>query len=136
MPRQLRLGFLMTDKSPLNREGVVSVAAVLGFAAIFGIWWSAANPVARLDKIEQTATQLAKDIGITYATIHSHEDLQARLLSDIAELKRRDEEARNLSLTKSQFEAWKTERDMYLSEMMKRMDRIRSDVHDLELRRR
>ena len=124
----------MTDKTPLNREGVVSVAAVLGFAAIFAVWWNAANPSARLDKIEQTAAQLAKDSGITYATIRAHEDLQARLLAQLAVLEKRDEETRALALTRMQFEAWKTERDMYISEMMKRMDRIRSDVHDLELR--
>ena len=124
----------MATQPAFSRDNFISIGAVIAFVAALTIWWQITDPKARLDKVEQTAIDLSNKITITYTTLRAHEDLQARLLSDIAELKRRDEEARNLSLTKSQFEAWKTERDMYISEMMKRMDRIRSDVHDLELR--
>ena len=114
----------MTDNNKLSREGIISLSAIFGFAAIFAVWWDAANPTARLDKIEATATTLAKDVGITYATIRAHEDLQARLLSQLATLDKKEDETRSLALTRLQFEAWREERTRYISEIVKRLDHL------------
>ena len=113
--------------SDFSKKDAIPVAIIVGFIAIFSVWWNAANPTVRLDRIEQTASELSNKIAVTYVTLKAHEDLQNRLLADIAELKKRDEESRNLSLTRAQFEAWKTERDLYLSELVKRLDRMRED---------
>ncbi len=116
-----------TTATDFSKKDAIPIAIIFVVLGVFGAWWSAANPSARLEKIENTAIDLANKITITYTTLKAHEDLQNRLLADISELKKRDEESRNLSLTRAQFEAWKTERDLYLSELVKRLDRMRED---------
>ena len=117
-------GEAQSNNSLMQTGNFVPVAALTVFVVLLAFWWSSANPSGRLDKIETVASQLAKDVSVTYATIHAHEDLQARLLAQIGTLEKRDEEGRNIALSRAQFEAWKTERDLYLNSIMKRIEFI------------
>lgn len=107
------------------REGFVSVAAVVSFVVVFAFWWSVADPRARLDKIEQTATEAHKEFVLTYTTLREHKELQNLLATQIAELQKKDEEVRSLMLTKAQFEAWSVERNLYLASIVKQIDEVK-----------
>ena len=114
------------------REGFVSVAAVVGFVVVFAFWWSVADPRQRLDKIEQVALEAHKEFVLTYTTLREHKELQNLLATQINELQKKDEEVRQLILTKAQFEAWKVERDLYIADMVKRIDRMREDTREIQ----
>jgi len=104
------------------REGFVSVAAVVAFVVVFAFWWSVADPRTRLDKIEQTALESHKDFILTYTTLREHKELQNLLATQITELQKKDDETRSMLLTKAQFEAWRLERDLYITSISKRID--------------
>ena len=111
--------------SVTNREGFVSVAAVVAFVVVFAFWWNVADPRARLDKIEAVALEAHKDLILTYTTLREHKELQDALKTQIDVLQKKDEEVRALMLTKAQFEAWSVERNLYLSSIVKQIDEIK-----------
>lgn len=120
-----------------NGKGVVtqwipSVVMVLG---LFGFWWATADPKARLDKIEanqadnrkelnEAITSLRKEGVANYVSLREHLDLVSRFKNELDHLEKKDESF----LTKAQFEAWKTERDLYISSLVKRIDFLRDEI--------
>src|SRR5271157_5448083 len=110
--------------SQLSAQGFIPMAAVVAIITVFGFWWNTADPRIRLDRIEQTAVDLSREIAKTYVTLLAHKDLQDRILTQMSDLQRKDEDLRNTLLTKAQFEAWKLERDAFLATIIKNVDAI------------
>src|SRR5271157_5628920 len=105
--------------SQLSAQGFIPMAAVVAIITVFGFWWNTADPRSRLDKIEQTAIDLSREVAKTYVTLLAHKDLQDRLLTQMSDLQKKEEELRNTLLIKAQFDAWKLERDLFLTTIIK-----------------
>jgi len=128
-----------------NASSAIGVANLIStgvlLLAIFGMWWSVADPRARLDKLEtnivdtrkelnEGLNNIRKEIPERYVTQREHVDLQNRLMSEI-EVAHKTHDS---FLPKVQFEAWKTEHDVYIAEIVKRIDNLRGDLHEIQSR--
>lgn len=136
----------MSNGNSSNGNGNRSVYAIAQLAStgvlilgMFGLWWQSADPKARLDKIENVQldnrkelndiiTGLRKDIAERYVSQREHSETQNRIKA--AE----EEEYRNhtLSLPKSEFEAWRRERDTLVKTELGRLDLIEADIKNLK----
>ena len=128
-----------------NGNGRISVVSVAQLASIgvlilmmIGLWWQSADPKGRLDKIENNIVDnrrelndglnaIRKEIPERYVTQREHLDLQNRLVAEV-EVAHRTHDG---LLLKAQLEAWKTERDLYIADIVKKIDQLRNDVRDL-----
>ena len=139
-----------------NASSAIGVANLIStgvlLLAIFGMWWSVADPRARLDKLETNIVDTRKELneGLNtvrremperYVTQREHIDLQNRLVSEV-EVAHRTHDS---FLPKVQFETWKTEHDLYHSStnaiFKDRLDQLytlyretQKAFHDLEMK--
>src|SRR5208282_5111211 len=121
-----------TKRSLMSKDNALPVASFIGICVaivtLFGFWWNTANPHEELNKLRDSITGIQRELTDNYINLRNHKDLEERLSLGIKNLEKRDVEF----LSKVQFEAWKTERDLYLGAIIKSIDTVKTQLLDVE----
>jgi hypothetical protein len=122
-----------TDSMPQANEEFKSATfiaqlATAGFLVLgmFGLWWQSADPKARLERIEDIINAERKEFLTNYVSLREHLELIKRLEDNFTVIKGREE---NL-LTKSEFAAWKLERDKYIDGVVAQIISLQHELTD------
>lgn len=143
IPEKVQTTRMANNNGNGKNGGLLQIAQLASTGVLilgmFGMWWQTADPRTRLDKIETTQvdnrrelnekiSSLQKEISTNFVSLREHNDLTQRLKIQADHLSEKD-----LTLMpKIQFDTWKTERDLYLSTIQKRIDDTIKHIESLE----
>ena len=97
------------------KEWIPTGVLVIGIS-LFGLWWNAADPRARMEKIEEIQRENRKELIESIARVRSDVDKEYTSLREHTDLQNK---VAGL-MTKAEFDGWKKERDLFLNNFLDR----------------